>query len=535
MMKNLWQLMRMKMDRTLRNNTQEINRPFFPPSFESGVLSEPLLVFGGQHQHVDPKTGLALYGPYSLTGQNKPPITSIILGIVGPPFMMANAEQWLKTCQHLVTNEGSEPFLYPHFPGFNVSLPFRCELIFGDTWREYIRNEQIERAIKIENFYSKIDQIIKIYLEAIAILSQRDPKPNVILCCIPQNVIDHCTKKMTGGEHKRIRISKSESRALEAVKRGEQFLFKEMDPTIGIEDYNFPYENLRRGLKVEAMQYEIPTQLVLPQTLQLAKQSNQDAATRAWNFTTALYHKAGASPWRLAEIEKGICFIGISFYKELHESNPYLRTSLAQAFTSAGDGYVLRGKTFEWKDDKKSKSPHLDQSSAYSLMTDIINLYKRQNRGSLPNRIVVHKSSRFWEDERFGFEDACKNIPRKDFVTFGWRGIQFYRPGNFPPLRGTYVKFSDTNFLLYLLGYIPFLRTYPGPRAPQPIEILEHYGDSPWDTLLTEILALTKMNWNTADFACGKPVTLAFSQRVGQILAELKSNRMPKEEYRFYM
>ncbi len=91
------------------------------------------------------------------------------------------------------------------------------------------------------------------------------------------------------------------------------------------------------------------------------------------------------------------------------------------------------------------------------------------------------------------------------------------------------------NFLLYLLGYIPYLRTYPGPRAPQPIEILEYYGDSPWDTVLTEIMALTKMNWNTADFACGSPATLAFSQRVGQILAELKNNQNPREEYRFYM
>jgi hypothetical protein len=340
---------------------------------------------------------------------------------------------------------------------------------------------------------------------------------------------------------KRIKISRRERKALEDVNRGVQFLFKEMDPTVGIEYEDFPYENLRRGLKAEVMQYGIPTQLIQPQTLRLTEQAesskrvNQDIATRAWNFITALYHKAGASPWRLAEIEAGVCFIGISFYKELHESNPYLRTSLAQAFTSAGDGYVFRGKTFEWKGDEKNKTPHLDQVSACSLMTDIVDLYKRQNRGSLPSRIVVHKSSRFWEDERNGFEEACKNIPRKDFVALGWRGIQFYRPGTYPPLRGTYVKFSDDNFLLYLLGYIKYLHTYPGPRAPQPVEILEHYGDSPWDTVLTEILALTKMNWNTADFACGNPVTLAFSQRVGQILAELPKNRKPREEYRFYM
>jgi uncharacterized protein Usg len=208
---------------------------------------------------------------------------------------------------------------------------------------------------------------------------------------------------------------------------------------------------------------------------------------------------------------------------------------MAQTFTAAGDGYVLRGNSFEWDESSYGKSPHLDQQSAASLMRAVIDLYKRQNRGSLPSRIVVHKTSRFWEEELAGFEDACKYVPRKDFIALGWRGIQFYRTGDYPAIRGTYVKFNETDFLLYTVGYIPFLQTYPGARVPQPMEILEHYGDSPWYVTLREILVLTKMNWNTADFACSKPVTIAFSQRVGQILAELHPNFEPRSEYRFYM
>jgi hypothetical protein len=97
------------------------------------------------------------------------------------------------------------------------------------------------------------------------------------------------------------------------------------------------------------------------------------------------------------------------------------------------------------------------------------------------------------------------------------------------------VKFDDRDLLLYTAGYVPFLRTYPGPTAPQPLEILEHYGDSPWDVVLSEALALTKMNWNTADFACSEPVTLAFAHRVGQIMAEMPVGHTPRPEYRFYM
>lgn len=50
-----------------------------------------------------------------------------------------------------------------------------------------------------------------------------------------------------------------------------------------------------------------------------------------------------------------------------------------------------------------------------------------------------------------------------------------------------------------------------------------------------EIQALTKLNWNTANFSTAEPITLAFSRRVGQILAELPVMVSPRAEYRFYM
>jgi hypothetical protein len=168
-------------------------------------------------------------------------------------------------------------------------------------------------------------------------------------------------------------------------------------------------------------------------------------------------------------------------------------------------------------------------------MRDVIDLYKNQNRDSLPSRIVVHKTSRFWDEEIAGFTDACQCVPRKDFAALEKRGIQFYHTGDYPPLRRTYIKFGDTNLLLYTVGYIPFSRTYPGARVLHPIEMLEHHGDSPWHVVLQEILALTKMNWNTADFACREPMTIAFSRRVGQILSELPPSSPMRHEYRFYM
>lgn len=115
------------------------------------------------------------------------------------------------------------------------------------------------------------------------------------------------------------------------------------------------------------------------------------------------------------------------------------------------------------------------------------------------------------------------------------RGVQFFRRGLYPPLRGTWVRFEESDYLLYTRGYIPFLRTYPGMRVPQPIEMVEHHGETPADELLQEIMALTKMNWNSADFACEEPMTLAFARKVGEILGEMPPGSVPQPEYRYYM
>src|SRR5262249_26887538 len=159
---------------------------------------------------------------------------------------------------------------------------------------------------------------------------------------------------------------------------------------------------------------------------------------------------------------------------------------------AAGDGYVLRGNTFEWNEAEQGRSPHLTKDLAARLLRDVIERYKKQNRNSLPTRIVIHKSSRYREEELAGLQEESEIVTRRDFVDRVSRGVQFYGTVDSPPLRGTYVKFSDDDLLLYTSGYIPFLRTYPGARVPQPLEVLEHHGDSPWDGVLKEILALTK-------------------------------------------
>jgi hypothetical protein len=89
--------------------------------------------------------------------------------------------------------------------------------------------------------------------------------------------------------------------------------------------------------------------------------------------------------------------------------------------------------------------------------------------------------------------------------------------------------------ILYTLGYMPWLGTYPRPYVPEPWEIMEHHGDTPVRRLCKEVLALTKMNWNNADIADNEPITTRFARKVGEILSYIPESEEPHPSYRFYM
>jgi hypothetical protein len=52
---------------------------------------------------------------------------------------------------------------------------------------------------------------------------------------------------------------------------------------------------------------------------------------------------------------------------------------------------------------------------------------------------------------------------------------------------------------------------------------------------MEEILLLTKMNWNTTAFADLRPITLRFSQLVGDIMREIPPDREPLPLFKYYM
>ena len=122
-----------------------------------------------------------------------------------------------------------------------------------------------------------------------------------------------------------------------------------------------------------------------------------------------------------------------------------------------------------------------------------------------------------------------------DLVSIKGSKIRMLRTSQYPVMRGTFMKISEEKAILYTSGYIPYYNTYPGSFIPAPLEI-ENIGDTPIKNICVEIFALTKMNFNNADYCDSFPITLQFSKKVGEIIQYLPEDmENPPNKYYHYM
>jgi hypothetical protein len=98
--------------------------------------------------------------------------------------------------------------------------------------------------------------------------------------------------------------------------------------------------------------------------------------------------------------------------------------------------------------------------------------------------------------------------------------------------------FGDkSKWFLYTTGFIPSLATYPGGTVPMPLVIRPYRLDTTPYQVSKDIMALSKLDWNSADFCTRMPATLSVSRKVGNILSEMRERdvKEPPSAYRYYM
>jgi hypothetical protein len=506
-------------------------------TFATHFLREPLLEFGNSQKVEHPQDGLYLYGPVKGAGVPE----SIHVGVVGTPEGIALVRAWLSSLQGAIPVERPEQLHTSAFPGFQAAFGIRLDpnpLVVIDLPRN-----DIVAALARTNRYDAVRSTVKMFEGSIIDHLRTDERrPDVWLVVVPEIVFRYGRPTVVGPKEV-VRSRMMSARTAARILR-DGSLFPDMAEEA--ETYRFA-RNFHHQLKAQLLDKEVVLQVVRETTLdprlEIDKFGNpvrslQEPARIAWNFSTTIYFKgARVQPWQLADVRPGVCYVGLVFKRDMSPAARGEACCAAQMFLNSGNGVVFRGALGPWYSEKK-KEFHLSTDAAANLVKGIMKTYEKEH-GEAPAELFIHGRQRFSNDEWRGFEIAV-DASRTRLVGVRIRpsqDLRLFRPNtNVPVLRGTAVTMSRSEGYLWTSGYVPRLRTYPGFETPKPILVEVNRGAADLITVMSDVLALTKVNYNACDFATGLPVTLKFADRVGEILtASPKGLQAPPLPFRFYI
>lgn len=402
--------------------------------------------------------------------------------------------------------------LYPSFPGLNSQSPFRVHLLTQSQWHRALHKRHFRSLRESPDFGTRRWLLQEMFGAEVRTLSELENPPHVILCAVSESDIRFLGVDSSGPDPNQ--WQKNEI-PLEARRAFQKTL-----------------REFWAGLKAECMG-ALPTEIVCDRT-----SSNTgkilDRATLAWNLSLALFHKAALKSWRLANVPEDSCFVGISSYRGVRETSPHALRSFAHVVTELGDGFIIGGDAVQSDSGKDGgEGTHLAENRARELLSQAIAVVKKKT-GVIPRRITVHKTTSYFDAERRGFEGAVSGVGEYAFTTVTRRGIFCMRPGRKPIVRGTAIPFDEKLGLISTAGYVPFLRGSYGNRLLEPLEITENWGSLSFQQVVVDIVRLTKLDLNSANFCSEFPITLAHSQKVADVLRALGRRELSADD-RYYI
>lgn len=496
------------------------------------IIPEPLLEFRYGQAVADPHDGLAMFGPVDTDLPSHPSILSH--GLVATQKGM---ELWETFSQQfsgpIATEPGLSERLWPLFPGFNAA--FNCRWPAGPTHGEQLQEADLRRASSHRDPSVRAGTVVDRYLGAIERIAKRDEPVAVIVCIVPDFVHRHCRPEshVSEGIGRRAR---GKERGLRA--RGQRDFFDSYDPS----HYSYSVD-FRRQIKARAMAHGIPIQILRESTLPGAapevaeRRGLTPLSDRAWKIGVALCYKAGSRPWRLSGAREGVCYIGLAYRLASRSKRSSSACCAAQMFLDTGDGIVFLGQYGPWySPERKGKQFHLSRDAARDLLAGVLRTYS-DLEGKPLREIFLHCRSGIDEEEFSGFAEACPGDAklvgirvRQEYDT-----VRAYREGTRPVLRGTFWRTSDRAGYLWGTGFKPRLATYDGPETPAPMRIDIQHGEADIHQVAVDMLGLTKLNYNTCKLGDAEPVTIRFSDAVGEILVSNPTVETRSPKFRFYI
>lgn len=499
-------------------------------------IDEPRLTFAYGQKMEDPRDGLTLFGPFTKEKHKGP----IRIGIIGPKIQRGYVLQYLKQLHKPVKSIKAD-VARPFFPG--LESIFDVYINFNAVEEIEVPINKVSEYLKYVDGHQRVYNLTNLYSERLnKFINEEHNQVTVWFVAIPDDIYKYGKPKSKipkAEDNQTIGLSKKDRQSIQPS------LFDEINDEKEVlkAAYNFEI-NFHNQLKAKLLNDKIVTQIIRESTIAYdllwtdedkIKYERLFDTAKAWNIATTLYYKSGGIPWKLGEVRKKVCYLGL-VYKQIDlDANKNNACCAAQMFLDSGDGMVFRGNIGPWY-NPKTKEFHISKDDANELLSLSLEAFKeKSDTGEYPDEIFIHAKTNFDDEEWEGFTEACRGKSRIIGVRIkGDSSFKLYRDFSYCVPRGTVLYITDTFAYLWTKGFIPRIQTQLGLETPNPISVEIVRGKKDIESVCKDILALTKLNYNACIFADGFPVTLRFAESIGEVLTagrNIKSEVLPFKHY----
>lgn len=506
-------------------------------------VAEPQLQFRFGQKTDYTRDGLFLFGPVDAGDTPR----QIRYGFIGTPDSLRRFSEWADQASGYIEipppgrmSKETSPQHVP-FPGFGEA--------FHSSWSKKpvraitdLDEKELRRLMSISNRHEAIKAVVDVFVDRLVSDQKRSEDPPAFwYVVIPDFIFDLGRPNSTVPVNDRVagKVTISEKSAAKLNTQPTLFGIAEA------EVYKYA-KNFRRQLKARLLDHQIVTQIIRESTLtpneflkangRDPKRRVEDPATIAWKLCTGSYYKSGGRPWQLGDMRPGVCYVGLVYKKQPDSNDPRYACCAAQMFLSDGEGVVFRGALGPWF-HPDSKQFHLDQDSARRLIETVLGEYRLRHQAD-PAELFIHAKASFSDDEWLGFSGAASgggtNVVGVQ-ISDAWDQLKLFRPGSYPVIRGTALITGARSGYLWTSGYVPRLDTYMGPETPNPLRVSVRRGDADIASVMSDVLSLSKINFNTCLFNDREPVTIRFADAIGDILTAAPVQTEPRLPFKFYI
>jgi hypothetical protein len=322
------------------------------------------------------------------------------------------------------------------------------------------------------------------------------------------------------------------------------YIPKEFEPLTGYSEGDEKYD-LHDYVKAYAAQKSIATQFVREKTL-----DSSMYCQIKWALSLAIYVKSSRIPWVVSGIQTDTAFAGIGYSVNHTANGTKVIIGCSHIYSSDGQGMKYKLSKIDDVTFDRKNNPYLSEDESYRLGLNIRELFYKSFT-ELPKRVVIHKRTPFRKDEIKGLTESLTGAGIHDIdlleITYEDNLKCFELTHNmngadgFPVHRGLYFSQNDNTMYLYTHGIAPSVRNpnfkyiQGGKTIPLPLKIVKHYGSGSISQIATEVLGLSKMNWNSFGLYSKLPCTIETSNEIARIGWLLSQYEGALYDYRYFM